>query len=114
VIDLVGTRADALSFADHQLVVTEGGRTIAGLHFAGHYTTGGFSPSPDGVALLDLPLRFKARSQAMLPAVLSVKTRGSPLATAAVNSAMPLLWRPHVGRSRSPQLSLSPSGLRGR
>ena len=47
-IDLVGTRADALSFADHKLVVTEGGRTIANRHFAGHYTTGEFSPSPDG------------------------------------------------------------------
>jgi hypothetical protein len=48
VIDLVGTRANAVSFADQQLVVTEGGRTVANLDFAGHYTTGEFSPSPDG------------------------------------------------------------------
>jgi hypothetical protein len=37
-----------LALTDHQLVVTEGGCTIANLHFAGHYTTGEFSPSPDG------------------------------------------------------------------
>ena len=48
VIDLVGRQADGLSFASHQLVVTEGRRTVADLHFAGDYTTGEFSLSPDG------------------------------------------------------------------
>ena len=56
VIDLVGTKADALSFSNHQLMVTEHGHTVADLHLAGHYTTQAFSLSPDGNGGTDITL----------------------------------------------------------
>jgi hypothetical protein len=65
VIDLAGVEANRLSFADHQLRVTEDGRTVADLHFAGHYTPGDFTLSPDGNGGTDIALN-PARADAAL------------------------------------------------
>jgi hypothetical protein len=55
-IDLAGEAADAVSFAHHDLVVTENGQTVADLHFAGRCTTADFALSPDGNGGTDITL----------------------------------------------------------
>jgi hypothetical protein len=56
VIDLAGVKANGLTFADHQLVVTEHGDVVADLTFQGHYTAGEFSLSRDGNGGTDITL----------------------------------------------------------
>jgi fibronectin-binding autotransporter adhesin len=59
-IDLVGKRLDALSYADHELVLTRGSHTVAELHFAGHYKASDFVLSPDGNGGTDISLSVRS------------------------------------------------------
>lgn len=47
-IDLADVKANGLAFADHELLLTRNGRTVADLHFAGRYRAGEFALSRDG------------------------------------------------------------------